>query len=103
MYQASSGGKKQVPKDINIGKASGIDGIKTGGFKKSEAVTKSDSTVYTEASNALYVGGAGNVKVRTSAGQAVTFTAVAAGTTIPVSVDMVYSTGTTATNMNLLW
>ena len=44
----------------------------------------------------LYVGTAGNIRVLTIGGDTVTFTAVPAGTFIPVSVKRVYSTGTVA-------
>ena len=51
----------------------------------------------------LYVGGAGDLKVDTVGGDAVTFVAVLAGSFIPVQVTRVYSTGTTATSIVALW
>jgi hypothetical protein len=51
----------------------------------------------------LYVGGAGDLKVDTVGGDAVTFVAVPAGSFIPVQVKRVYSTGTTATSIVALW
>ena len=60
------------------------------------AVTPSDSTDLPQFS-VIYVGGAGNVKVTTAQGSAVTFSGVNAGTVIPVRVRRVWSTGTTAT------
>ena len=45
------------------------------------------------------VGGAGNVKVRMIAGTDITFTGVIAGTILPIQFNIVYNTGTTATNM----
>lgn len=63
------------------------------------AVTKSDVTVYAPVLRALYVGGTGNVRVRTVQGTTVTFTAVPAGFILPVMVDMVLSTSTTATGI----
>ena len=45
----------------------------------------------------LWVGGAGNVAVKTATGQSITFTAVPAGTLIPIMVSEVEATGTTAT------
>jgi len=62
------------------------------------AVTPGDSTavVYT----GLYVGGTGNVAVRVKAsGASVTFQAVPAGMILPLEIDRVLSTGTTATLM----
>ena len=59
------------------------------------AVTPSDSTALDF--RALWVGGAGNVAVRTRNGQTVTFSGVAAGTVLPVQGDRVMSASTTAT------
>ena len=64
------------------------------------AVTKSDSTQLQ--AGILYVGGAGNVNVRTRLGVDLIFYAVPAGTFLPVVVDMVYSTNTTAQNILIL-
>jgi hypothetical protein len=44
----------------------------------------------------LWVGGLGNVRVLTREGTDVTFTAVAAGTHLPVQVQRVFATSTTA-------
>lgn len=60
------------------------------------AVTPSDSADLPQFS-VIYVGGAGNVKVTTAQGSAVTFSGVNAGTVIPVRVRRVWATGTTAT------
>lgn len=46
---------------------------------------------------ALWVGGAGNVAIRTLRGTTVTISGVVAGTLIPVYGDIVLATGTTAT------
>ena len=62
------------------------------------AVTPNDSTNLSQPS-VIYVGGSGNVKVRTAQGTDVTFNAVSAGTVVPVQVVRVWSTGTTATSM----
>jgi len=48
----------------------------------------------------IYVGGAGNIAaIPASGGAAVTFTAVPAGTTIPLVCRQILATGTTATNI----
>lgn len=47
----------------------------------------------------LYIGGAGDVKVTTSAGTAVVFHAVPVGTVLRIRCQRVWSTGTTATNV----
>tara|TARA_R110000868_G_scaffold306022_1_gene567046 strand:+ start:159 stop:644 length:486 start_codon:yes stop_codon:yes gene_type:complete len=51
----------------------------------------------------LYVGGAGNISVITIGGEQIIFNGVPAGTTIPVQVLRLRSTGTTATLINALW
>ncbi|MDQ3024270.1 MAG: hypothetical protein M3R04_07820 [bacterium] len=60
------------------------------------AVTPSDATIVHF--RGLYVGGAGNVAVAATSGN-VTFTAVPAGTILPVNCTKVLSTGTTATSI----
>lgn len=61
------------------------------------AVTKSDTTVFTRTTDALWVGGVGDVAVHTAQGSTMTFSAVPAGTKLPIKCDQVLSTGTTAT------
>ena len=48
---------------------------------------------------ALWVGGAGNVKVHTKGGQDVTYIGVPAGSYLAVECSRVWSTGTTATSI----
>ena len=60
------------------------------------SITKSDSTALDDI-RGLYVGGAGNVALEGEDGESVTFSAVPAGTVLPVSPAKVLSTGTTAT------
>jgi hypothetical protein len=62
-----------------------------------------DDDTPTKPSKGLWVGGVGNVKVDLADGSTVTFTAVQAGTLLPVQVTKVYKTGTTATAMVFLW
>jgi hypothetical protein len=59
------------------------------------------STDYTPAviGRGVYVGGAGDVALTTGAGTAVTFTAVPAGTLIPIFFTSIQKTGTTATSL----
>ena len=62
------------------------------------AVTKSDTVLFARPTKALYVGGAGDVAVLLADDTAsVIFSAVPAGTILPVRVTKVLSTGTTAT------
>lgn len=63
------------------------------------AVTPSDSTDLAFNSRALYVGGAGNLVVTMAGGGDVTFTAVPAGSILPIRVSRVKSTNTTATSI----
>lgn len=60
------------------------------------AITKSDETIFDQPTRALWVGGAGDVAVRMMGGETVTFASVPAGTLLPVRVDKVLSTGTSA-------
>lgn len=66
------------------------------------AVTPNDGSDLPKAGR-LYIGGAGAVKVTTVGGDDLTFAAVPAGTTLPVRVKKVFSTGTTATNILCLY
>ena len=64
-----------------------------------EAVTPHDSTDLGTVSRAIYVGGAGNVAAVMLDGNVVTFSAVPAGTILPIRVKRINSTNTTATLM----
>ena len=59
-------------------------------------ITPADSSLYRDVIG-LYIGGAGNVKVITAGGSTVLFSAVPAGTILPVQCRTVYATDTTAT------
>lgn len=65
------------------------------------SLTKSDSTVF-PTTRSLYVGGTGDVAVRMASGTVITFSAVAVGI-LPVQVNKLLSTGTTATNVIALY
>jgi hypothetical protein len=67
------------------------------------AVTASDTVDLPVVCRALYIGGAGNLVAVSSAGDAVTFTAVQAGSILPVQAKRVNATGTTATNIVALY
>ena len=66
------------------------------------AITPSDSTVFTEYTRAIYCGGDGTVTVRMESGNNCVFTVVT-GLVLPVRVDKVLSTGTSATNLVALY
>lgn len=65
------------------------------------AVTASDATEI-EVTRALYIGTTGNVAVRMANGDIVTFTAVPVGI-LPIQVDQVRSTNTTASDIIALY
>jgi hypothetical protein len=67
----------------------------TGAF----AITPDDATDLADHADAIYVGGAGNLKVDMLLGGTVTFTALSVGVVHPLSVRRVYATGTTATSI----
>lgn len=68
-------------------------GIATDAF----SITPSDST--TQRAQAVYVGAAGNVALRTEDGTTLTFSGAQAGTILPVKTNQILATGTTATNL----
>lgn len=71
-------------------------------YTKAAAVTPSDSTVLR--CKAFYVGGAGNVAIKTESGAtAVTLTAVLVGHVYRIECYNIMSTNTTATNIVALW
>lgn len=67
------------------------------------AVTPHDTNELTHVTRALYVGGAGALKVTMADGTTVTFAAVPAGTTIPIRVKKVFDDVTDATSIVALW
>lgn len=60
------------------------------------SVTPNDTLDLSEVTRAVYVGAGGTLAVRLLSGQTVSFAGVAAGTLLPLRVDRVLSTGTTA-------
>lgn len=64
-------------------------------YQTAQAITPSDTAP--QSYRAIYVGGAGNVSVVTAGGNTVTFTAPPVGSILPVEVNFVRSTNTTAT------
>ncbi|MBI1173373.1 hypothetical protein GC209_18450 [bacterium] len=63
------------------------------------AITANDSADLALTTRAIYVGGSGDVRVKTVGGGTVTFSGVSAGVILPVRINRVYVTGTTATNL----
>jgi len=75
--------------------------LPAGPLRNAEAVTPSDSADL-DSWGFIFVGAAGDLKVDTVGGQTVTLKAVA-GLTVPVYVQRVYATGTTATDLVVLY
>lgn len=71
-------------------------------YRNAAAVTPHDTNAIATTA-ALYVGGAGAVKVDMASGATVTFSAVPAGAILPIQVIRVYATGTAATNILALY
>lgn len=65
-------------------------------------VTPSD-TVPVETTRAIYVGGAGNLKVTMQDGSVAVFTAVPIGIVLKIRATLIWATGTTATNLVALY
>lgn len=66
--------------------------------RDAQAVAKSDTTVYQPPLNGVWVGGVGDVTILTPNNPVpVLFSAVPAGTLLPIQAKQVMSTGTTAT------
>lgn len=63
------------------------------------ALTPSDSVALSEATRALYVGGAGALRVAMVSGAVVTLAGAQAGQVYPLRVTQVLATGTTATGL----
>ena len=73
--------------------ATGLDSPAVHGF----AITASDTVDLGQITRAVYVGGAGDVKIKTLGGETVTFSGAPVGMLLPVRVARVFATGTTAT------
>jgi hypothetical protein len=68
-----------------------------------QSVTPSDTVSLTKVSRALYVCGTGNLSVLMMDGTTVTIPTVPAYTLLPLRVERVNFTGTSATNIRALW
>lgn len=67
-----------------------------------QAITPSDTAVIRQ-TRGIYVGIGGDIKVQGLSGRSVTFVNVPGGTILPVQAEMVYSTGTVATDLIALF
>lgn len=71
--------------------------------RRAVAVTTSDTVVYEQPTRAIYVGGSGNLRVDMVSGGTVTFVGLPAGAVLPIQVERIYATSTTATNLIALY
>lgn len=76
-----------------------LNGPMAGGF----AVTKSDATVFSQPTRAVWVGGVGDLAVTYLDGTTDILQSVPAGTMLSIRVKQVLSTGTTATKISGLY
>lgn len=67
------------------------------------AIQPADGTPLSHASRAIYVGGAGTLRVEMLNGEAVSLIGVAAGSLLPIRVRKVFQTGTTASGLVAFW
>lgn len=72
-------------------------------YSHAAAVTTHDTNELAKLTRAIYVGGAGGLKVTMDDGTDVTFAAVPAGTVLRIRARRVFATGTAATNIVALW
>ena len=64
-----------------------------------DEITPLDAVDLPRATRALYVGQTGNVRVRTTAGDVMTFANLQAGVLYPIRIARVFQTGTTAADL----
>lgn len=81
--------------DRFIGREPGLDGPAIHGF----GITPNNDVALAEVTRALYVGTAGDVAVLLMSGSSITLTNVPAGTLLPLRVQRVLATGTSATSI----
>lgn len=67
------------------------------------AITPHDTNELSHVCRGVWVGGAGNLKVTLVGSGTLTLYSVQAGTLVPISPKIVFSTGTTATNLDCLY
>ena len=65
----------------------------------SDAIAVTTSDTAEQNFSGLYIGVTGDVAIKGTGGTAVTFKAVSAGTILPITVNRVMATNTTATNI----
>lgn len=66
-------------------------------------ITPADAAPLGFITRAIYVGGAGSLRVEMMGGETITFAGLPAGTMLPIRVQKVFATGTTTTALVALW
>lgn len=67
------------------------------------AIQPSDGAILGHATRAVYVGGSGTLRVEMMSGEEIVFAGLTAGMVLPVRVQKVFASGTTATDLVALW
>jgi hypothetical protein len=81
-----------------------ITGLSQSAATNAVAITPSDTSDLPHATRALYVGGSGTLTVMFNGTDTiVTYPAVSAGSSLPISVRRVYAAGTSATGLVGMW
>jgi len=83
----------------NIDNFSSYSAVPNSPARYAATITPNDTNPLPVSGRGIYVGGAGNIALKTTGGNTVTFLNVVAGTILPVCVSQVFSTGTTATGL----
>jgi hypothetical protein len=78
-------------------------GVGSGVYDHAALISKDDANDLATVATAIFVGGAGNIKVTTYGGETLLLTGLIAGQVLPLRVTRVWSTTTTATNIVALW
>lgn len=66
-------------------------------------IQPSDAALLSRVTRAVFVGGAGALRVEMMGGEDIVFAGLGAGTLLPVRIQKVFATGTTATSLVALW
>lgn len=72
-------------------------------YAHAAAVSPHDTNELAYVTRAVFVGGAGNLKYTSAGGETVTLTGVTAGSVLCIRAKLIFSTGTTATNIAAFW
>jgi hypothetical protein len=68
-----------------------------------EVVSPDDTFSFNHEVRAVWVGSGGDIRVTTTGGDTVTIVGVSTGTLLPIAVTKVWSTGTSATSIQVWW